>query len=276
METRITTLIENSQGEHLGLETEHGISFLVEKDGHKVLFDTGQSGAFIGNAGKLGLTLDHIDFVAVSHGHYDHSGGIRKLVEMRNNFTLITGRGFFGGKYATDGIFCDYIGNDFDRDFLEEKGIFHRVAEKAIEEILPGIYVLTAFPRLHKDEIINRRFAVETNDGMAPDDFADEILIAVETGRGFIILLGCSHPGLKNMLDAASSLLRGPLYAVMGGTHLVEATEDSLTDSIRYLKNSAIDIIGLSHCTGPVALQKIKNSGAGHFKSMATGRALIV
>ena len=137
MEARITTLIENSQGENLSLETEHGLSFLIEKNSHKVLFDTGQSGAFIENAHKLGLTLNDLEFVAISHGHYDHSGGFRRFSEINQALTLITGKNFFGLKYATDGISHEYLGNNFDETFLEYKRIRHLTAEKAIEEILP-------------------------------------------------------------------------------------------------------------------------------------------
>jgi 7,8-dihydropterin-6-yl-methyl-4-(beta-D-ribofuranosyl)aminobenzene 5'-phosphate synthase len=275
METRITTLIENSQGEHLSLKTEHGISFLIEKDGHKVLFDTGQTGAFIENAQKLGLSLNDLEFVAVSHGHYDHSGGLRRLTEVTRAFTLITGKDFFRLKYATDGISYEYLGNDFDERFLADKGIRHRTAQKAGEEILPGIYVLTAFPRVHADEVINPRFVVQTADGFVPDDFSDEICVAVETKKGFAVLLGCSHPGMKNMIDAAASLLPGPLFAVMGGTHLVEASDECLAASVSYLKDYGFGAIGLSHCTGEIAVGQIAKVAKGFFRN-TTGHALII
>jgi 7,8-dihydropterin-6-yl-methyl-4-(beta-D-ribofuranosyl)aminobenzene 5'-phosphate synthase len=275
METRITTLIENSQGEHLSLQKEHGLSFLIEKNGHNILFDTGQSGAFIENAHKLGLTLNDLEFVAISHGHYDHSGGFRRLSEINQAFTLITGKNFFGLKYATDGISYEYLGNDFDEAFLEEKGIRHLTTEKAIEEILPGILVLTAFPRVHPDEVINPRFVLQTDNGFVPDDFCDEICLAVETKRGFAVLLGCSHPGMKNMLDAAASLLPGPLFAVMGGTHLVEASAGCLAASVSYIQSCDFQAIGLSHCSGETAMREIARAAKRSFRN-TTGHALII
>ncbi len=275
METRITTLIENSQGEHLSLKTEHGISFLIERAGHKVLFDTGQTGAFAENAEKLGMGLHDVEFVAISHGHYDHSGGFRRLAEINRSFTLITGKNFFRPKYATDGISYEYLGNDFDETFVSYKGIRHQTMQKACSEILPGIYVLTAFPRVHRDEVINPRFVVQTEKGFMPDDFSDEICVAVETPKGFAVLLGCSHPGMKNMLDAAASSLPGPLFAVMGGTHLVEASEKCMEASVLYLKKSGLQAIGLSHCTGEVAVGKIAKTLKGFFRN-TTGHALIV
>jgi len=113
---RIVTLIENSPGEHLALKTEHGISFYIEKENHTIIFDTGQSGAFIQNARKLGINLEDIEMVAISHGHYDHSGGLRHLVDSVHPFELVVGKGFFNKKYATDGISFEYLGNDFDEE----------------------------------------------------------------------------------------------------------------------------------------------------------------
>jgi 7,8-dihydropterin-6-yl-methyl-4-(beta-D-ribofuranosyl)aminobenzene 5'-phosphate synthase len=275
MTTRITTLIENSQGEHLALRTEHGISFLIEKDGHKVLFDTGQSGAFIENAAQLALPLADIEYVVLSHGHYDHSGGFRSLAAINNTFVLVTGKGFFGRKYATDRVSYEYLGNNFDEEYLTSRGISHLVAATPITEIIPGIFILTAFPRIHPDEVINPRFVLETETGFVADTFGDEIAIAVETKEGFAVLLGCSHPGMKNMLAAAASLLPGPLYSVMGGTHLVEASGESLVASVSYLREMGFRAVGVSHCTGKVAVEKIAKTEKGFFRN-TTGHALIV
>jgi len=272
---RIVTLIENSLGEHLALKTEHGISFYIEKENHTMLFDTGQSGAFIHNAHNLGINLENIEIVAISHGHYDHSGGFRNLVDSVRSFELIIGRGFFNKKYAKDGISFEYLGNDFDEEFLNKQHISWRYADKSIEEILPGIFVLTNFPRIHEDEKINPRFILEKRNEFVPDDFSDEISLAVETPQGFIVLVGCSHPGIKNMLDAAASRLPGPIYGVMGGTHLVEASEKSLALSIHYLATSEFKAIGVSHCTGNKATSELQKSSNVFFRN-TTGHELVM
>ena len=80
MSIQITTLMENSLGEHTGLKTEHGLSFLIETEGSSVLFDLGQSGAFLHNAEKLCKDLSDVTHVVLSHGHYDHTGGFRPFV----------------------------------------------------------------------------------------------------------------------------------------------------------------------------------------------------
>ena len=98
MATKITTLVENLLGEHLGLRNEHGLSFLIEIDTPRtqILFDTGQSGNFIYNAGLLNINLAQTEKIVLSHGHYDHSGGLKAFVHsFGTNFELLVGNGVF-------------------------------------------------------------------------------------------------------------------------------------------------------------------------------------
>src|SRR6056297_1544299 len=247
MSLKITTLIENSQGEHLGLKIEHGLSFCIEKDGHKVLFDTGESEAFLENAKRLRIDLTDVEYVVLSHGHYDHSGGFRYLAESSKKFELIFGEGFFNEKYGYFNNSYEYLGNNFDECFLAERGIPYRSVKGRNEELLPGIHVITGFPRIHEDEVISPRFQIMKDGQFEPDLFEDEVMLAVETEKGLVAILGCSHPGMKNMLDFAVNQLDRPIYAVLGGTHLVESNKTGREKSIEYLKEKDIRVIGVSH-----------------------------
>ena len=275
MAVKITTLIENSPGEHHALKTEHGLSFCIEKDGRKILFDTGQSGAFIDNAAQLQIDLSDVDYVVLSHGHYDHSGGVRALSELTTGFELIVGQGFFDEKYGFRNNAYEYLGNNFDEKFLKEKLITYRVVDQALTEIVPGVYAVTDFPRIHADEVINPRFKVLRNGALEPDPFTDEVLLAVDTPQGLVVLLGCSHPGMKNMLDAVVKLFDKPLYAVLGGTHLVEADQHSLGKSLDYLGNDSLKVVGVSHCTGQPAMERMAGSNDRYFHNR-TGSSLFV
>lgn len=275
MALKITTLIENTMGEHLALKSEHGISFFIEKDGHKLLFDTGQSGTFLENASQLQKDLSDLEYVVISHGHYDHSGGLRALSKAANNFELIVGEGFFTEKYGYRNNSYEFLGNNFSEEFLLEKGISYRFEKNDIEEILPGIYIITNFPRIHKDEVINTRFKILEGGEFISDPFNDEVLVAVDSDEGLVVLLGCSHPGMKNMLDAVESLLGKHIYAVLGGTHLVESSNNSFDISMDYLDNSEMKVIGVSHCTGQKAMSHLSISNERYFHNR-TGSSLII
>lgn len=273
MTTRITTLIENSQGEHLSLHTEHGLSFFIEQGTLKIIFDMGQSGAFLENAAKMGIDPSAADIAAISHGHYDHGGGWRALIDAGFKGTLFTGKGVFDKKYATDGVSLEYLGLDFDERFLGASGIPHRIAQGGLEKIADGVFMLSAFPRIHAQEAANPRFLVERNGKLEIDDFSDEIALAVDSPKGFILLLGCSHPGVMNIIDAARASLPRPVYAVMGGTHLVEASPERLDLTVRFIKELNLEIIGVSHCTGAHGVAELAKTGNRFFRN-TTGHSL--
>jgi 7,8-dihydropterin-6-yl-methyl-4-(beta-D-ribofuranosyl)aminobenzene 5'-phosphate synthase len=108
-----------------------------------------------------------------------------------------------------------------------------------------------------------------------PDSFKDEVLLAIDTPKGLVILLGCSHPGMKNMLAFTTKLLKRPLYAILGGTHLVDANKESLAESMEYLHNDDLKIIGVSHCTGQTATDQLAASNS-RYSQNHTGSSLLV
>jgi len=272
---RITTLVEDSLGEHLSLVHEHALSFHIDTGAETLLFDTGQSDAIIRNAAKLRIDLKAVRSVVLSHGHYDHSGGLRAMAAHAPGFRVFTGAGFFADKYGDLGAACEFLGNDFDAQWLADNGIAHTVLSEPVREIASGIYALTDFPRRHPDERVNPRFTVRVNGTFVEDTFADEVTLAVDSPRGLIVVLGCSHPGVKNMLDAVQERLARPIHAVIGGTHLVEASPDSLSLTIDYLRQKDIPVIGASHCTGAVAMDRLAAFGSRYYRN-ATGTALII
>ena len=275
MPLTITTLIENSPGEHKGLRSEHGLCLHIDTGAHRLLFDAGQSGAILDNAARLNIDLSRLDQVVLSHGHYDHSGGLRALAGAARGFRLTVGQGFFTPKYAQRGSACEFLGNDFGPDFLEQQGVPWSYLDEPLREIAPGAWALTDFPRRRPDETVNPRFVLRTDSGFAPDRFDDEVLLALDSPRGLVVLLGCSHPGVKNMLDAVRERLDRPIHAVLGGTHLVEAARPGLEAARDYFLAHGIAVVGVSHCTGDPAMDLLQGLGERFFHNR-TGSALIV
>ncbi|MBU0946733.1 MAG: MBL fold metallo-hydrolase [Proteobacteria bacterium] len=275
MSVKITTLIENSPGEHHALKAEHGLSFFIEKDGHKFLFDTGQSGAIIENAAQLRVDITSLDYVVLSHGHYDHSGGLQSLLTITTEFKLILGQDFFDKKYSCKKNSSEYIGNNFDEQFLTDQQISYQFVQKNLTTLLPDVYIITCFPRIHEDEVINPRFKILKNGSFQADPFNDEISLVIDTSEGLVVLLGCSHPGMKNMLDFTTKLIKRPIYAVLGGIHLVEATEKSFESSMNYIQKTNLKLLGVSHCTGKVAMDQLAASDRRYFHNH-TGSSLFI
>ncbi|MFW5712893.1 MAG: MBL fold metallo-hydrolase [Spirochaetia bacterium] len=258
MALRITTLIEDSAGEDEGLLFEHGLSFYIEKDGHLLLFDTGQSGAFIENARRLGKRLEDLEIAALSHGHYDHTGGLLSLADTTRSFELFLKECIFHKKYAVKDGRYEFKGNAFNEADLQKLGISYRFVEKDCTELLPGVWLVTNFRRKYADETANPRFVVQKSGEYWPDRFDDELVLALATPRGLVVLLGCSHPGVRNMLDHVKEQLNQPIYAVLGGTHLVEADAKRTADTVEYLLREVSGPIGVSHCSGQAAMEQLE------------------
>jgi len=254
---RLTALMDDRAAAHGRCEAEHGLSVFVEYGDKRILFDCGQSGLFLENARALSVDLDHLDAVVLSHSHYDHARGFRCLAERGPvGSPLYTGPHFFEKKLARkDGALRD-LSAGFDREFLEDRRIRHREI-RGCEEIFPGVYLVSGFPRVYGFEKIPDRFLRQTPDGIEGDSFPDEVCMVLETEGGLAVLAGCAHPGILNMLTHIRELLGKPIRAVFGGTHLMEAEEDRILRTVDCLREMGLEILGLSHCSGASAGEKI-------------------
>lgn len=253
---RISTLMDNKPSENKSLINEHGLSYLVDDGTHRILFDCGAGGAVWENAHRLGEDVTGAHAVVLSHSHYDHASGYKELVELGGGRLLYTGEHFFEKKYAFNGVKYTDLSAGFTEAFLKEHQVERRVCEDVLE-IFPGVWIVGNFPRIHPFETIAERFVKQTEDGLVQDLFEDEICMAVETSKGLVVLVGCSHPGILNMMTKIYETLKKPLYAVFGGTHLVEADAARVEETVRRLKDMGLKILGLGHCSGDAAEQQI-------------------
>ena len=219
MELKITTLIENQPDDKGELAFEHGLSLFIEFAGKRLLFDTGQTGAFADNARKLGIDLSRLDAVILSHGHYDHSGGLARLLPLLAPGTpLYVGEGFFRPKYKrinlnvskdctipgdlkNPGGSFQYNGNPFPREILAPYQVALRQLGTDTTWLTPKIVIFKGFEKSCPFEQPNPRFYTEYGSGLQPDTFDDEIALGLLTGKGLVFLSGCAHPGILNMLQ---------------------------------------------------------------------------
>lgn len=250
---RITALMDNKPTENKALIAEHGLSLYVEYNGRRILFDCGSGANPLHNAHRLGVNLKDLDAVVISHSHYDHAAGFRDLTENSlGSSELYTGPNFFEPKYARDGVRYTDLSAGFGAKFLDEYQITHHEVH-GLQQMMPGVYLISGFPRIHDFETIPQRFVRRTSDGFIIDDFSDEVCMALEVDGGFAVLVGCSHPGILNMMTHVHQLLGKPIRAVFGGTHLVEADGQRIDRTIHQLCGMGMEILGLSHCSGDAA-----------------------
>jgi len=256
---KISVLTEN----HAGAYTiaEHGLSYLIEFDGQKILFDTGQSDMFLANAEKMNVSMENIDMIILSHGHFDHGNGLSHL----SGSTLICHPGCFVKRYRnSDHV---YIGLKNSRDELS--WMFNLNISAEPEKISQRIFFLGEIPRLTDFESQSTSFIFEDS---APDYVMDDSALALLLPAGLFVITGCGHAGIVNTLEHARKITGiSKLSGIMGGFHLKEINHQT-KETIRYLKENRIKHVLPSHCTELPALSAFyKNFG---IKQVKTGDIL--
>jgi len=276
MKLQITTLIENSPDDKKELINEHGLSLYIEADGLNILFDTGQTGDFIKNARILKKELSSLDYIMISHGHYDHSGGLKKLVNLIDEHPeLIVGADFFKAKYKMiDEQTYKYNGNSFDEKFILDHNIPLKKIEEDVVYLTEKIMVFHHFLSKNDFEKRNENFYVMEKGLYVHDDFGDEIALGIATDKGLVIIVGCSHVGIVNILDSISEKTGMPIYAVIGGTHLVEADETRIQKTIDAFREMNIKFVAVSHCTGEAGKGRMQQEFGDEFIENNTGNTI--
>lgn len=278
MELKITTLIENMPDEEGWLQAEHGLSLYIEFDNQKILFDTGQTGDFLKNASLLGISMKDLDHVIISHGHYDHSGGLMTLMsELKHAVPLHVGEGFFLPKYKhlSDGTYR-YNGNPFTKqDILPEKLLLRSVTGD-VTYLTEKILLFKNFPGISEFEKLNEKFVLPQGDIYIRDAFQDEIALGLRTDKGLVLIVGCSHVGICNILQAVAERVKEPIYAVLGGTHLIEAKEERLEKTMEVFRKYKISCVAVSHCTGEAGILLAGKTFGDQFILNNTGNRFIL
>jgi 7,8-dihydropterin-6-yl-methyl-4-(beta-D-ribofuranosyl)aminobenzene 5'-phosphate synthase len=210
---KIYTLVEN-EALNPDFRAANGLSLLIETGGKRLLFDLGPDATFLENAKRLGLAIEDVDYLVISHGHVDHGGALALFLE-RNEKARVFMRGeAFEPHYRKRLLSFIDVGIP-----LVESERIEFVAGPL--DIAPGIRLVSGFSKRGFVPIANRKSYVRRGGGMRRDDFSHELLLLVEEGGRAFAFTGCSHSGITNMMDAAlESTGRGSLDFVIGGMHL--------------------------------------------------------
>ncbi len=268
----VTILSDNLVAAGEGVLAEHGLSVHVEADGHTFLFDTGQSGVFLGNAARLRIDLAPARVVVLSHGHYDHTGALRLLLAAFGPREVMAHPDVFADKYARRrGTRPRRIGIRQGPDELGRCGAVLRLDTEA-QALLPGVLTTGPIERTTEFEAIPSVFAVKAGTRMRRDEFEDEQALVVRTRKGLVVIVGCSHRGVINTIRHAVKLTgEQRVHAVIGGTHLGPAPEGQLERTVEELCSLDLSRMVAGHCTGFSAAARLRTALGDAFSPGGVG-----
>lgn len=238
----IATLAENLTYQ-AGLLAEHGLSLLLEINQKKILFDTGQGKALINNARYLRINLSDVDDVVISHGHYDHVGGLEAFFKLNSKAKIYVKREALADKMKES---RKDIGMKFSSENLKERICL--VQEPA--EIEKDVFVMPDIPIRNRADTGFAGFVTDTGNGLKPDEFEDEQYLTVMHGNAISVISGCSHRGISNILLTAKDHFKLPFQLILGGFHLKDCPEEQYRTVVDTLKLASPQLIGVCHCTG--------------------------
>lgn len=255
---RITVLVENTAGGR-GTLAEHGLSFWIEIGSRRILFDTGQSDILFHNARILGIDLGTVDAVVLSHGHYDHVGGLQRVLEITPAVPTYLHPQALEAKFARNREQSRQIGMEREIARMLERRIYGELGcfTNGPMEILPGVWATGEVPRRAAFEDTGGPF-YEDPSCTQPDELLDDQALVLEVEDGLVVLLGCAHAGVVNTLDYVAELFPNrPIRMVLGGMHLVRALPSRIAYTIEVLRRYDVQRIGPAHCTGADASREL-------------------
>jgi 7,8-dihydropterin-6-yl-methyl-4-(beta-D-ribofuranosyl)aminobenzene 5'-phosphate synthase len=255
---RITILVDNHAGD--GFSAEHGLSLWIEAGGLRILFDTGQGMALESNARSLGVDLDETEILVLSHGHYDHTGGIAQVFQRARKANVYCHPGVVQPRYTI-------------RDGTPKSIQMPQESMSAIEKLSAQrlrwinqalllserIGVTGPIPRETSFENTGGLFYLDP-EGRRADPIEDDLALWIRTDEGVIVCAGCSHAGLVNTLNYVLHLNHGQrIRAAIGGFHLLNASRERLDQTVAALRLFEPDMMVPCHCTGELATDTLRN-----------------
>ena len=271
-------VLSDNRTQNPSLETEHGLSILLETDKHRILLDTGASDIFIRNAEKMGIDLSTVDYVFISHGHSDHAEGLKHLMEINNKANVLVSPDAMSGK------------------FFSKRGNLHSITAEwpmiddgrlaLIDQtcaIAEDIHVIAHIPQNHPMPKGNQNLYVQiatlhsdqrsenTVSDYIHDDFRHELALYVDG----LLFTGCAHSGLENILGACL----WPVHTVVGGFHLLDGleTEEELAALAQRLKTKYPEtLFYTSHCSGDKVFAILKDVMGSQLHAFSCGLTIVL
>jgi 7,8-dihydropterin-6-yl-methyl-4-(beta-D-ribofuranosyl)aminobenzene 5'-phosphate synthase len=254
----LTLLCENT-ARGTGILGEHGLAFWIDTGTHRVLFDTGQGLALAANARRLGIDLASADAIVISHGHYDHVGGLETALAAAPKATVHLHPAATEAKFSGSG--GPAPGRRVSLPVMEQAAFVTSgrqvVSSAAPHPIVPGVWSTGEIPRSNDFEDVGGPFYLDA-ELTRPDPVQDEQSLYLNTAEGMVLLCGCAHAGVVNTLTHLAALTaNAPLHLILGGWHLENASPRRLDETVRALQSRPGPRFGFCHCTGAAAGRRL-------------------
>ena len=247
--------------------SEHGFSILIEKDEKKILFDTGHTDVYLKNAQNLNLNLNEVDMIVLSHGHYDHAGGINYLLKEDSTFKVYLQEKAMQEKYSKD----VFKGIDFSN--LSKYKNLIKIKEKKIQ-IMKDVYIFGPVEMKNAFEKPSKDFFVIEKNKKTRDFFEDEVNIVIDTDEGLILITGCAHRGIVNIAIDTIKEFKKEIKLIIGGFHLKDANALKINKVIEELNKLDIKTVIPCHCTGSRAFKLFEKNFNNEVKKCNIGEKI--
>lgn len=284
---KLSVLVENQNPEHPDLEAQHGLSLFIETSGKKIIMDFGVDDAYRRNADEMGIDLSEADYAILSHSHFDHGGGLRDYL-LNSHDTPVHMSSMVGSGYAFKylGIMKKQIGFEVDLDDADlTRTVDGELRVFMVEEDVKLSDHIWLLSNTHHDGFIpkgNQSLFKLVDDEWEFDDFRHELILAIEEPDGLVVVTGCSHGGIGNMVKTAVEKTGiKTVKAVVGGFHLMNPhsglmveTEAEVRDLLDELEWIGVKSIVTGHCTGDEGYDVIARCWPGTLHAMHTGEVV--
>ncbi|SDZ89646.1 7,8-dihydropterin-6-yl-methyl-4-(beta-D-ribofuranosyl)aminobenzene 5'-phosphate synthase [Desulfuromusa kysingii] len=277
MSIRLTILCENSVDSvsPYGLLGEHGFSCHIETADGNFLFDTGGGMTIINNAKLKEIDFTKLQGIMFSHGHIDHTGGLKQVLQATGKVPIYAHPDLFSDHYSKNSGKTHNIGIPWSQAELEKLGanfIFSSTPYQVTENLLLSGEV----PRNSTVETGDPNLlALSASGEEVADPLRDDLSLFINSEKGLVILLGCAHAGLLNIIDHAIAVTgQKKIHMVVGGTHLKFCSDEQMAATLNRLDDLDVDLIGASHCTGLRGAQILSEHFGKRFFSASVGREI--
>ena len=238
---------------------EWGLSFLIDTGEESILFDTGKSVSASYNFASMKIDPHRISKIVLSHGHHDHTGGLREVLRLiGHEVEVIAHPDIWAPKYSRrKGESVRHIGVPFARRELEHLGARFNLTTKPVK-LNENMMTTGEVPMLTAYETIEPVLFVKNGENWQPDQLLDDQALVIKDEEGLAIVLGCAHRGMMNTIYYAQKLTGvEKVHTVIGGSHLINASEEQLEMTVIALRQLHLKRLALCHCTGFFALSRL-------------------